>query len=421
MMEKPDNKKLISNTLFWMILFVGVALLFNSNKKEKPATVTPVTVESISDSFTIGNLAAFKLNNGSDTDIIIDNICEDTEIFRLANDKRIAVAENEICTESKHLTIKANESETFSFSDKNAAAFTEAGEYFVVIKDSNGTEYESKKFEIDKPGFFTRAFRTVISEPMFNALVFLTQNLPGKPFGWAIIILTIIVRALLFYPNQKAMRSQRAMQKLQPKLEAVKTKHKGNQQMIAMKTMELYKTHKVNPMSSCLPMLIQIPVMLGVYYSVKDGMAPHLSSLLYDFQSSADLASVNTQFLFWDLSNIPWTTFMASMSIGTAMYLLFPLLVAGAQYVAISLTMNHKKKQPQPKKKKESEKGMADQMEAMTGMMKYAMPVMIGFFAATFPTALGLYWLTSTIFGIFQQKLVNKQLDEKPVIRKKIS
>ncbi|PID69929.1 hypothetical protein CSB37_04155 [bacterium DOLZORAL124_38_8] len=421
MSETNNKSKLVTNVLLWGLLFFGVFSFINSFQKKTPKNETPtVHIQSTTNSITTGNLVEFKIQNGLNKPVVIENICQNTEFFRIANDKRIPVADEVTCLENTSLTVAPNKTAKFSVSEKNAQAFTEAGEYFVVVKTADGQTYESKKFEIETPGFFKKLFRTFISQPMFNALVFLTQTLPGKPFGVAIILLTIVVRLLLFYPNQKAMRSQRALQKLQPKLDEVKKKFKGNQQMIAMKTMELYKTHKVNPMSSCLPMLIQVPVMLGVYYSVKDGMAPHLSHFLYSFQANADLTNVNTHFLFWDLANIPWSTFISSLSVSTAIYLLFPLLVAGAQYIAISLTMNTKQ-QPTKKGKSSDKQGMAEQMQAMTGMMKYVMPVMIGFFAATFPAALGLYWLTSTIFGIFQQKLVNKQLDEKPEIRKKVS
>ena len=84
-----------------------------------------------------------------------------------------------------------------------------------------------------------------------------------------------------------------------------------------------------------------------------------------------------------------------------------PILVGGTQFLAVSLSMYTAKKKGTVKKKDSDPNSMAAQMEQMQGMMKWIMPVMIGFFTATFQAGVGIYWLTSTIFGIFQQKYVN--------------
>ena len=183
--------------------------------------------------------------------------------------------------------------------------------------------------------------------------------------------------------------------------------------MLAMETMALYKKHKINPMSSCAPMLLQMPFLIGIYLVVKDGLSPHLNHLLYPFHSGVDLSIVDTNFLGLNLE-IPniWV---------------LPVLVAVAQFIAIKLSMSAAKKQQGPKiveKKKETKDkspDMAEQMEQMQKMMLWMLPLMIGFFTATFPAAVGIYWLTSTVFGIGQQKLVNWQLDKPQVRRKETS
>jgi YidC/Oxa1 family membrane protein insertase len=189
------------------------------------------------------------------------------------------------------------------------------------------------------------------------------------------------------------------MQQLQPKLDELRKKYGKDQQQMAAKTMELYKTHKVSPMSSCWPMLIQLPIMLGVYWIVRDGLSPHLSYLLYSFNENVNLMHFNEMFLGLDLTrrNI----------------IALPLIVAVAQWGAVKLSMVRAKKRT-----KDTGAKTMGQMEQMNKMMLWVMPAMMGFFTATFPAAVGIYWLTSTIFSIGQQWFVNRQLDRPGVVKK---
>ncbi len=98
----------------------------------------------------------------------------------------------------------------------------------------------------------------------FNGLIFLYDIL-GKNLGVAIIVFTVIIKFLLAWPSASFIRSQRKIQALQPKLNALKAKHKNDREGLAKATMELYKTSRVNPFSSCLPSLIQIPILFVLY------------------------------------------------------------------------------------------------------------------------------------------------------------
>jgi len=174
-----------------------------------------------------------------------------------------------------------------------------------------------------------------------------------------------------------------------------------------MATMALYKKHKINPMSSCLPILLQMPFLLGIYFVVRDGITPHFAQKLYGFQSDFDLSVVDNSFFGLDLS-VP------------DMFVL-PVIVGVAQFFAMKLAIIHtKKKADKNPVKKDPKKGpdMADQMQQMQKMMLYVFPFMIAFFTATFPAGVGIYWLTSTLFGIAQQRFVNWQLDRPKVKRK---
>lgn len=387
-----------------------------STKKESAAVQESVVIAPVDSTLTLGNVARFKIENKTSESVKFVSPCESEgslTVFRLLNDKKFEVSDFKNCGRKaiKNFEISGGESAILDLKDFSAELFSEEGRYVLDMNlNVGGTEktLTSEAVEFSTPGIFRRLFRLLISRPLFNSMVFFIDKLPNHSLGFSIIILTVLVRFLLFFPNQKSMKSQRKLQKLQPKIEALKKQYGKNQQVLAMKTMELYKSEKINPMSSCLPMMAQMPIMLGIYYTVKDGVSEHLRILLYSFNAGIDLSEVNPDFFGLNLE-IPNT-------------LVLPILVGGAQFLAIKLSFiaNKKKKAKHGGKKKDAE-GMAGQMEQMQKMMQYFLPVMLAFFTASFPAAVGIYWLTSTIFGIFQQKLVNYQLDHHPEVRRKKS
>lgn len=417
MAEKNNN--FMKSFLTWFIIFFAaywvMGKFFPQDNKTK--IVDTIVVTPVDDSLVLENIVAFKIQNNTSTPITFKSPCGqpgNLQFSRLINgekhnlsDKYFNECDNQ--TTLNGFTLEPTAHYTLSPKTLNSKLFNEAGKYVASIKFDIGDEtkvIDSDSFTYEEPGFFRTLFRKMISKPLFNLLAFFTSVVPGKSLGASIIALTLLIRLLLFLPNQKAMRSQRKLQTLQPKIEELKKKHGKDQQALAMKTMELYKTEKINPMSSCLPMLLQMPFLIGVYYVVRSGIANYQGDLLYSF-NQVDLAHINTQFLGLDLE-IP-------------NIIVLPILVAGAQFLAIKLSFAAAKKKQPTKKKKDAPEGVAAQMEQMQKMMLYVMPLMIGFFTATFPAGVGIYWLTSTVFGIFQQKLVNWQLDnEGAVVRRKV-
>jgi len=413
-------KDFIKSFLIWFAIFylviLGIEKFFGKKDQVNLPNDSQVIITPVKKSVVIGNLVTFKIENKLDKKISFSSPCENPEnlkVFRLANDNQFNISEGafEDCN-GKHIPsfeLEPDSKTTFGMRDFNRELFSEAGQYQFEMSFENGENTEiilSLPVELKNPGIFRQLFRAIISKPLFNILVFLTNKLPGHPFGWAIIVLTILVRIALFLPNQKSMRSQREMQKLQPKLEELKQKHGKNQQMMAMKTMELYKTHKINPMGSCLPIMFQMPFLLGIYYIIREGLSPHLNYLLYSFQEGVDLSVVNTAFMGLDLGiNGP---------------IVLAILVGATQWVAVKLSFISAKKRADKTSDKPAVKkaGPAGQMQQMNKIMLWMMPVMIAMFVTSFPAGVGIYWLTSTVFGIFQQKLVNWQLDQPQVVRK---
>ena len=425
-MQKPSLEKVqsfLKSFLIWFCVFYVVIfgleyfLGDRESSPQNPENPTEIGVEIVDDSLVRGQLLQVQITNFLTEKIQLPPICsgKNFSVFRRVNQQDLkldlAPTLDEKCQNypDQLLEIPPNQKVIWDVRAINAETFSETGQYFLQLRfDAAESQIvaNSNTFSVAEPGVFRQLFRTIVTQPLFNLLVFLAEIIPGHSLGWAIVALTILVRIFLFLPNQKAMKSQRALQKLQPKIEALKKKHGKNQQMLALKTMEMYRTHKINPMSSCLPLLAQMPFLIGIYFIVRDGMSPHLGYFLYDFQQNFNFLSVDNYFFIWDL-RLP------------ELFLL-PVLVGGAQFLAIKLSLISAKKQ-ETKSKNNSKKPpeLADQMQQIQKMMLYVLPVMIAVFTATFPSGIGIYWLTSTIFGIGQQKLVNYQLDRHPEVHRK--
>lgn len=414
-------KNFFKSLVLWFCVFYlafSAFQWFTAPDPDVPSTVGELSLDLVDRTPVEGQLLQFRFKNKTDKAWTWTHFCENNKSL----EQLALVANTEVSVEKppcgnfapSGLTVAPQSTAVLSLPEYNTELFNTPGRYRLEWVMNSGEEVKiltTSEFEVREAGWLRKLFRLTITQPLFNALVVFIEVLPTHSLGWSIVLLTICVRLLLFLPNQKAMKSQRKLQKLQPHIQSLRKKHKDNQQMMAMETMALYKKHKINPMSSCLPMLLQMPFLIGIYLVVKDGLSPHLSHLLYGFHADVDLSIVDTQFFGLDLE-VPDI-------------FVLPILVAVAQFIAIKLSLLAAKKNQVEKtlEKKKSKKAddapdMMEQMEQMQKMMLWLLPLIIGFFTATFPAAVGIYWLTSTVFGIGQQKLVNWQLD-RPQVRRK--
>ncbi len=223
---------------------------------------------------------------------------------------------------------------------------------------------------------------------MYNVLVFLVGVIPGGNIGVAVILLTILVKLLLFPLSQKSVRTQAKMREIDPELRRIKEKHKDNQQELALKTMELYKKHGVNPFSGCLLLLIQLPVIFALYYVFLGGMKFD-SNLLYSFVHLPSVIDMN--FFGMDL---------AKKSI-------FLALIAGiSQYFQLHLSIPKV-----PPKTTDGPLSFQDEFARnMSTQMKYVFPFMVFFIAYSISSVIALYWVVSNLFAIGQELVVRKQM-----------
>ena len=250
-------------------------------------------------------------------------------------------------------------------------------------------------------------FNTLFLGPILNILIFIYKllemiNFPGA-LGFSIIVLTIAIR-LLIWPTTKAqLKSAQKMMELKPFLNELKTKHKDDKMALQRAQMQLYKEHNINPAAGCLPILIQLPLFIGLYQAIINvfpgaggGNLEFINSLLYN--SWLHLNEIpDSGFFGLNLALKP------SDAIATLSFI--PLVTAALTFIQSKMMMpkampHHKDESPKETKEKES---MEDMMGMMQGQMVYLMPVMIGYFAFQFPVGLAIYWNTFTIMGIIQQ------------------
>lgn len=222
-------------------------------------------------------------------------------------------------------------------------------------------------------------FFTIFYQPIFNLLVFLYDTIAWHDLGVAIIFLTLIIRLILYPLSKQSIKSQKALQTLQPEIEAIKEKYKDDKEKMGPEIMALYKEKKINPFGSCLPMLVQLPFLFAIYRvffnELKEG-AIFNSEALYGFVSNPG-------------SLDPWAFGFLNLA---EKNIWIALLAGAAQFWQSKMMMS-----------KHKTKGAAG---SMTTQMMYFMPIITVVIGARFPAGLTLYWLLTTLFSVLQQYMV---------------
>jgi YidC/Oxa1 family membrane protein insertase len=242
---------------------------------------------------------------------------------------------------------------------------------------------------------FTSIWNNVFYKPLLNALAFLVSVVPGADIGLAVVILTVLVKVVLFPLSKKSIESQAKMKLLEPELKKIKDSGLSKEEQ-AKKTMELYKTSKTNPFSGCLLILIQLPILFALYRVFLSGSGFNLD-FLYPFVKLPETISMT--FLGLDLQNKVVLVILAVIT-GITQFFQFYYM---------------------PKNQMSSgEKGsFQDNLaKSMNMNMKYIMPVFIAFIAYSTNGAIALYLITSNIFVTLQQIAFNNKEEKNIVIKK---
>lgn len=252
------------------------------------------------------------------------------------------------------------------------------------------------------------AFDTIIVDPIINILLLIYKLLfsLNVPFalGFSIIVLTIVIRFILYPLTSAQLKASRKMQDVAPHLSRLKEKHKGDAKTLQAETMKLYKEFGVNPAAGCLPVLIQLPVIWGLY-----------SVLIKVINLGANTVAEVNKLAYSDFLKLdrPWDVYFFGIPLAQnpgqlistmgPIILLVPILTGVFQFVQSKMMMSAASdKKIEVKGKKKEDFASAFQTQSL-----YIFPVMIGFLSYTFPIGLSLYWNTFTIFGIMQQYKVS--------------
>jgi YidC/Oxa1 family membrane protein insertase len=230
-----------------------------------------------------------------------------------------------------------------------------------------------------------------------NVLIWI-YNVVGQNFGLAIILFTILIRIVTWPLNAQQMKGAAAMQQLQTDKEwqAIQKKYAKDREKLAQEQMRIYRERKISPFSSCLPTLIQFPIIIALYQSITRalGSTPldllKLSrSIIFPFLNVSDLIPLNSKFLWMDLGR-PESIAILGFAFPT-----LALIVAVTTYIQAKLTMP-------------AAANPGDQSAAMGKMMSIYMPLLLGYFALNFASGLSIYFITSNLLGIIQYAMQGK-------------
>jgi YidC/Oxa1 family membrane protein insertase len=252
-------------------------------------------------------------------------------------------------------------------------------------------------------GYF---FELILTFPIFNGLIIL-DRLFGD-FGLAILVLTLIIKLILFPLTLQQLKSTKATQALQPQMAEIRKKYASDQQAQAAALQTLYKEYGVNPLAGCLPLFIQLPVLYGLYFALRIGLS---SNKLSDLNSH--LYAFVPHFLAYPNISFDWFTWLSFLN--PILHLdwtwAFPLnspdpshilpLVAGLA-TFVQLRMSQPKRPPTA----DGKPATVDPTQQSMKMMQYIMPFFTIFIAWNVPSGLALYWTISSIFQAVQQYFV---------------
>jgi YidC/Oxa1 family membrane protein insertase len=233
-------------------------------------------------------------------------------------------------------------------------------------------------------GMFSTAFHEAVYVPLYNGLVFLVDTVPFHDVGLAVILLTIAARILLLPLSRQAIRTQAAMREVAPEIEKLKEQYKEKQEEQARAIFALYREKKIRPFSSFFLILLQLPILFGLYWVFLRGGLPNIdTSALYGFMSVPE--NVNMHFL--------GLVDMAERSTVLAVF-------AGVtQLIHARLSMGPRTSTPSSTPPSFS----SDLAKSMDLQMRYVLPIMIAVIAYTISAAVALYWVTSNTFMILQE------------------
>jgi YidC/Oxa1 family membrane protein insertase len=234
---------------------------------------------------------------------------------------------------------------------------------------------------------------TIIINPMTNTLLWIYDMLGHGPhlFGLAIILFTILIKVITWPLNASQVKGAQAMQELQndKDWQEIQKKYAKDKEKLAQEQMRVYKEKGINPFASCLPTLVQFPIIIGLYQSITHALSAtpfdmlKLARAIYPFQNVENIIPLNSKFLWMDLGR-PESIQILGFALPT-----LAIIVAITTYIQSKLTMP-------------TSTNPNDQSAQMSSMMSIYMPLLLGWFALNFASGISVYFIVSNLLGIVQ-------------------
>jgi len=383
--------KLVNILLLCAILLLGINLFFS-----KPAPNVPQNTVVISSNASYSVPAGVQLQV---TNYTSEDFAFHTKDISIQNGSNVIIPPID-----EEITLKNGETYTLDLQD-NYELFLQTGQYFVELKTDDISTKTA--FEVKYRGIIGKFFIAVFYAPIYNLMAFILE-MTAYQLGWAIVIITILIRLALLWPQHKMMVSQAKMQKIQPKIKEIQEKNKWDNATLGMELMALYKKEGVNPLGSCGLLLIQMPILIVIYRVILGIQDQSNTFYLYSFLSDYRLSSIHANFYGIDL-------FTAGGIVGAILAIFIGIL----QYIQVKMSLYFQEQNSLQEKKEvvlEKKKDASDYSSLMPDpsmmnkFMLYGMPIMVTIITYTLYAWVWIYWWVATIFMIGQQIVVNKIL-----------
>ena len=258
---------------------------------------------------------------------------------------------------------------------------------------------------------------------IFGALIRFIYNLVGQNYGLSIILFTVFTKLILFPMTYKQTKSMEDMNKIAPQEKQIREKYKGDKEKMSQEIMKLYSENKVNPMGGCLPLLIQIPIILAMFWIVRQPLTYILQTPQEELQSytqeylgkeevtdseikanEIQIASkynlLNMKFLGIDFGDVPSNAFSKDENIKSSyLSLIVPIL---SLVISILQTLQSQKSS-----------NLSDEQKQQQKTMTWMMPILSAYISYIMPLALGIYWLIGNVLQIAMQFVIKKIVKDK--------
>jgi YidC/Oxa1 family membrane protein insertase len=236
-------------------------------------------------------------------------------------------------------------------------------------------------------------FETLLIKPLYNAFIYLIGIMPGGDVGFAIIVMTLIVRAVFYPAFAASIRTQMGMQAAQAELDEINRKYKDNAEEKARQTLELYKKKEIRPFAGIIALLVQVPIFIALYFALFREGLPHVAeNLLYPFIHVPQAINLD---------------FLGVLNLLTPHNIILSVIVGGLQYLVAYLSTARAKPSLEALPK---ERQAAQRMQHT--MMLYMFPALMAFVSYSLPAAVGVYFAATNLVSVAQELLIRRGLKQ---------